>query len=324
MLKPSMSICVVDTRAHIGGNCYDYNSQGTSVHRYGPHIFHSPKPEAFEFLSRFTEWNPIDYRVEAEIDDGGVVKSVPFPYSMETEQRLGRRLDHNDIIDKFFRGYSWKMWGLDWESLPSSTRNRVAKNTNERSVYFPNEATFLPKLGYTRMIENMFDGVEMILGAEPNTWLDIPAKRVVYCGRPDLIPMRDGNTPIAEAHGLQLGYRSLDIDLKPRDWTTPATAKNYCHTGVSFTREISYSAMTGGASKLVGRETPRAGRSDELNPFYPQRDDFSRDRFRKLSEMVTATYPNLHLLGRLGTYRYIDMHVAVASALTWVNGLLRG
>ena len=76
---------MLDVRPHLGGNCYDFESLGTRVRCYGPHVFHSTSPQVVSFLSRFTEWDEYRYWVEAEIEDRGPLFTVPFPYS---------RLDH--------------------------------------------------------------------------------------------------------------------------------------------------------------------------------------------------------------------------------------
>src|SRR3954453_13700001 len=79
-LRDRYRICVVDCRPHLGGNCFDEASEGSQIHRYGPHIFHSPSTRITTFLSTFTRWVPYTHKVIAEIQDQGALRQVPFPY----------------------------------------------------------------------------------------------------------------------------------------------------------------------------------------------------------------------------------------------------
>ncbi|MBV9122741.1 MAG: NAD(P)-binding protein, partial [Planctomycetes bacterium] len=162
-LKDRLKICVVEVRPHLGGNCHDYQAAGSFIHRYGPHVFHSRSPAVVEFLSRYTEWVPYRHRVEAEVEEGGGFRLVPFPYCRATARVLGRSLSEAEVLEKFFHGYSRKMWGLDWERLPDVVRGRVPKETRESPDYFPGQFVALPRHGYTRLLENMVDGVEILL-----------------------------------------------------------------------------------------------------------------------------------------------------------------
>jgi UDP-galactopyranose mutase len=127
-LKHRKRIVVIDCRLHLGGNCFDFKSEGSFVHRYGPHIFHSPDPRITTFLAQFTQWIPYTHSVTAEVKFGDKLQYVPFPFCRQTADALSRNLDSEEIIDVFFRGYSEKMWGVPWESLPKSIRRRVTSS----------------------------------------------------------------------------------------------------------------------------------------------------------------------------------------------------
>lgn len=320
-LKPRLRICVMDCRPHLGGNCFDESSDGTLLHRYGPHIFHSPSPRIVTFLSGFTDWTLYRHSVLAEVEDAGRIRQIPFPYCRQTVDCLGRELSEQEIIDTFFRPYSEKMWGMPWDDLPLSIRGRVPKNTAERPLYHRDQFVALPKYGYTRMMENMLDGAKLLLGAPPTEWTRIGAKTVIFTGRPDLIPVPGELVSMGERHGLTLNFRTLDISFAAEAWTHDATCLHACHRRVPWTRRTCQSRLTGGASPLVSTEIPRQAAANELTPFYPVEIQQNRKRFSALSEKVRAAYPNLHLAGRLGSFRYLDMYQAVGQGLALAESL---
>lgn len=322
-LKQQLRICVLDCRTHIGGNCFDESCQGTQIHRYGPHIFHCPSPRIISFLDAYTDWVPYTHRVVAEVSDGLERKCVPFPYCRETIKCLGRELSESEVLEAFFRGYSQKMWGMNWEELPPSVRGRIPREPSDVPVYYRDPFVALPKRGYTHMIANMLDGVEIVLGAPPTEWLNIHAKQIVYTGRPDLIPLPRETVPIAHRKGLVLDYRALDIEFSNENWTSDAISVHACTLDRNWTRKTCYARMTGGHSKVVSTEFPRQAAADELAPYYPIELEANRSRFVQLAAQVKEFYPHLHLAGRLGCYRYFDMYQAVGNALTLCEKLSR-
>lgn len=312
-LRRDHGILVVDTRDHIGGNCYDYRAVGTYIHRYGPHIFHTNNNEVVDFLSNFTEWIPYDHSVLAEIILGGKSHIVPFPYSDLTVASLGRELSNQEIIDTFFKGYSQLMWGKPWDDLPASIRNRVPKKA-DASNYFPGQFCAMPDRGWTKMMENMFDGADVLLGADPDHWRQIApyVKLVIYCGRPDHI-LRDYSLP----------YRSLDIRFHPvSEWRHGAPVLNFSHGRYSMTRATHYASLTGGKSNIISVEHPYKADPKELAPFYPDISERGASEYLKdLKSQLLHTYPNLVLAGRLGTHKYLDTHQAVGAALNMLKTL---
>lgn len=322
-LKAHHRILVVDTRDHLGGNCYDYPSQGTMIHHYGPHIFHTSSDRIVEFLSDYTAWKPCRYSVTGEIEDGGQLKQVPFPCSEQTERALGRQLNPDEIINLFFRGYTKKMWGKDWEDMPASVRNRVPKHSKKTSDYFPGQFQAQPQHGFTRMIENMLDGVDVILGESPDAWYRIAAKKVIYCGRPDHI--RDGRGQIiAQNQGLLLPYRSLHITKHSEPWELDTVGLNFCHSRTSRTRHVCYRMLTGGRSSVVSHEVPYEADPDDTAPYYPKSEPEYRHRYEQLAREIRTHHPGLVLAGRMGTYMYYDMDQCVGHGLALAEKVLKG
>lgn len=315
-LKHKYKILVLETRDHIGGNCYDYKASGSFVHKYGPHIFHTPNKEIVEFLSNFTKWNQYVHSVTAEIDNGKELKRVPFPYSRLTEKVLGKVLTPDEVINHFFKPYSKKMWGMDFDDLPASIKGRVPKDTADAPAYFPNQFVGSPKDGFTRMIEKMFDGVDILLGAYDTQWIHIPCEKVIYCGRLDHLNLSAESR--AKVYGSYVGwlpYRSLDIQFKVEDWDDDAPVVNFCHNLGKYTRKTSYAKLTGGNSRIVSYEIPHEAKFTDMTPFYPIPMQQNLETYKRLKEAVELEYPNLIPLGRLANYKYIDMDAAVAYGL---------
>jgi UDP-galactopyranose mutase len=358
VLKRQMRICVVDWRTHLGGNCFDEHVAGSRVHRYGPHIFHCSDERIVKFLSQFTEWMAYEHRVVAEIEDERpktkderaagetpALRYVPFPYCGATVRALGRQLSAEEVVEIFFRGYSRKMWGMDWGELPASVRGRVPRELSAVPRYYRDSFVALPRWGYTRMMENMLDGVEVILGVGPEEWVEIPAREVVYTGRADLIPVPGGTATLAERARLELDYRTVDIVFGEEHWPHEAVCVHSCTMERAWTRKTNYAVMTGGGkderqktkdecaggggeppkggtpNAVVSTETPRAARAEELTPFYPVEVAENRRKYEALAGLIRLAYPHVHLAGRLGTYRYLDMHQAVAQARTLAETL---
>src|ERR1043166_7429713 len=177
-------VLICDKRPHIGGNAYDhYNDDGILIHKYGPHIFHTNSADVFDYLTRFTEWREYQHRVVARVDG----TTVPIPINLDTINKLyGLSLtsfelkefyekvreprEHlrtsedvvinavgRELYEKFFRGYTRKQWGLDPSELDASVTSRVPTRTNRDDRYFTDAFQAMPRLGFTRMFENILD-----------------------------------------------------------------------------------------------------------------------------------------------------------------------
>lgn len=321
-LKDKYKICVVDTRSHLGGNCHDYGAGTGRVHAYGPHIFHTPNKEIIDFLSQFTTFTDYEHSVEAEVRHKGRIARTPFPYSKRSEVPLDGVLSETEIIDTYFKGYSYKMWGMNWDDLPSTIKGRVPKDTIDKPVYFPGQYVGFPTAGYALMFEKMFKGVHVILNASETQWTEIKAKKIIYCGRVDRI--LDQNTKLRIGNkGLWLGFRSLDIKLVfDKNWTANAPVLNICHTDRPETRFTHYGKLHGVENcPIVSVETPYGPTVSEISPYYPVPTEANIKNYKECVMHAQRLYPNMLFLGRLGTYKYLDMHQAVGQALALANSL---
>lgn len=310
LLKSRYKILALDTRTHLGGNCYDYPTNNTYVHLYGPHIFHTNNKQIEAFVKSHSSWIPYNHQVQAEIHYNQHLRRLPFPYSKETESVLGESLTETQVIDLFFKDYSKKMWGKDWDCLPTAVKARVPKCL-EKSEYFHGEFCGLPESGFTPMIHNMFAGVDILLGIAPDLWKTIPAKHIIYCGRVDTI-----------LQGERLKYRNLKIEHKIEQSNETIAVTNYCHGHVAHTRRTNYNILYNQRreQEFVSYEIP-CEVTDEVAPFYPSGELEEIVKAKQIMQDVKAIYPNIRFLGRLGTYKYLNMDQVIGQAMALAETL---
>jgi len=314
-LKDKFKICIIDTRSHIGGNCYDYKSNKGYMHAYGPHFFHSPDLEVVNFLSHYTEWYEKKHTVSAQLYND---MKVPFPFSKETQKYFYFPMDEDKIINTFFKQYSKKMWGKEWEELPTSITSRVPKIL-ETSEYFPNQFCGTPQYGYTHMFENMFDGVDIVLNADQDRWQDIDAKIKVYTGRPDQIKLKNGLRAGNCAGWVK--YRSINFDIKIEKWDADTDVVNFVSLKQPYTRKTSYGHYFNNNSQLVVYETPRDSYVAELTPYYPVSTEM--ETVNACKSLVEKEIPGIIWAGRLGQNAYIDMYQAVNMGMNISEKILK-
>jgi UDP-galactopyranose mutase len=329
------SVLLCDKRPHIGGNAYDhYDEAGILVHKYGPHIFHTNSKDVFEYLSKFTGWRPYEHRVLASVDG----QLLPIPINLNTinqlygtsytsaeleaffksvaepvEQvrtsedvivnRVGR-----ELYEKFFRNYTRKQWGLDPSELDAQVTARVPVRTNRDDRYFTDTYQVMPLHGYTRMFEKMLTrpNIKILLNADyREIEQTIPHAEVIYTG------------PIDEYFDYRYGrlpYRSLDFVFETRNVPVAQSAPviNYPNEQ-PYTRVTEFKYLSGQehAKTTLVYEYAKA----EGDPYYPVPRPENTALYRKYQELGDAT-PNVHFLGRLGTYKYYNMDQVVAQALT--------
>lgn len=335
-------VLVVDRRPHVGGNAYDHlDDDGVLLHRYGPHIFHTNSKEIFAYLSRFTRWRPYEHRVLASVDG----QLVPLPINLDTLNRLyGTNMDSagataflarvaepretvrtgedlvisrvgRELYEKLYRGYTRKQWGVDPSELDASVLARVPVRTNRDDRYFTDLYQAMPRHGYTRLIENLLDHprIHLLLRTE---WRDVASlvpRRGVVCTAPvdAWFDHRFGPLP----------YRSLRFEraYEHVDRAQPAAVINYPNEH-PWTRVTEMKWLTGqfhpGTTLLA--EHPQA----DGDPYYPVPTPESASLYRRYAELAEAER-DVWFVGRLGTYRYLNMDQCVAQALTTFGRIAR-
>ena len=338
------NVLVVDRRDHVAGNVYTENVRGINVHRYGAHIFHTNERRAWEWLSRFAEFNrytnaPVaNYRgelyslpfnmytfnkmwgvttpaeAEAMIEDQRRAAGITAPRNLE-EQAIS--LVGTDVYEKLIKGYTQKQWGRPCTELPAFIINRLPVRFTFDNNYFNARYQGVPTGGYTAAVERMLDGIEVRPGVdylEHKTELDAMARRVIYTG------------PIDAYFGYALGaleYRSLRFEtetLEVPNFQGNAVV-NYTDADVPWTRIIEHKWFEFGLDS-DGREIPCTVVSREFSaewkpgdePYYPVNDEKNGALYRRYRELADAE-KNVVFGGRLGEYKYYDMDRVVSAAL---------
>ncbi|MCX7304429.1 MAG: UDP-galactopyranose mutase [Hyphomicrobiales bacterium] len=337
-------VLLIDRREHIGGNAYTYAdaTTGIEVHKYGAHLFHTPNETVWNYLRRFTGFS--DYRHRGFSVHRGQV--YPLPINLATIcQFFGRRFTPDEarvliaghsseitgtpdnleekaismigrpLYEAFVRGYTAKQWQTDPRELPAEVIARLPVRFTFADGYFNDRFQGQPLDGFTAIFERMLDNplIETRLGVDFFSLKQHLPDRlpVVFTGPIDrYFDYSEG----------ELGWRTVDFEHEVVDTGDfqGAAVINYPDPDTHFTRILEFRHFNPERSyqtdrTIIAREYARfAGPTDE--PYYPI--DASRDRaiharYRKRA----AAEPNVHFGGRLGTYKYLDMHQAVGAAL---------
>jgi UDP-galactopyranose mutase len=334
-------VLVCDRRNHVGGNAYDHaDAAGILVHKYGPHIFHTNSADIFAYLSRFTAWRAYEHRVlasvagkllpipinldtinqlydlrltESEVADFLAARAEPIEHPRTSEEVVLSRVGR-DLYEKFFRNYTRKQWGLDPSQLDAQVAARIPVRTNRDDRYFTDQFQSMPKQGFTRMFENMLDhdNIELALGADyREVRKEVNFGQLIYSG------------PIDEFFNFRFGrlpYRSLHFEHKTidREWHQPVAVVNYPND-FEYTRVTEFKHLTGQqhAQTSVVYEYSCA----EGDAYYPIPQPANAALYAKYRELG-QNVPNVHFVGRLGTYRYYNMDQVVGQALTLYKKLV--
>jgi UDP-galactopyranose mutase len=327
-------VLVVDRREHIGGNAYDHlDEAGVLVHRYGPHIFHTNAEAVFAYLSQFTAWRPYEHRVLGHVDG----QLVPIPINLDTVNRLyGLSLGEDELeawfaaraepvaevrtsedvivsrvgrelYEKFFQGYTRKQWGLDPSQLDRAVTARVPVRTDRDDRYFTDRFQAMPRNGYTRLFERMLDhpNITVLLGTDyRDLQATVPFRRLVWTG------------PVDEFFGWRFGklpYRSLRFrhETLPQERFQSVGTVNYPQNQ-DYTRVSEHKHMTGQEHPCtsVTYEYPVA----EGDPYYPVPRPENQALYKRYEALADAQ-PDTWFVGRLATYRYLNMDQVVGQAL---------
>tara|TARA_B110000858_G_scaffold51093_1_gene59169 strand:+ start:4431 stop:5435 length:1005 start_codon:yes stop_codon:yes gene_type:complete len=309
-------ITVIDQRDHIAGNAYDYiDENGIRIHKYGPHLFHTNNKAVIDWMSKFTEWTEYQHKVKAQLDDG---RYVTLPVNKETKEIVGEE----NVLDIFFRPYTYKMWGKTLDELNPAIINRVPIRDDDNELYFPNdEYQQMPKEGYTKMFEKIYDheNIEVQLETSFDYWMEGDYD-YVFNSMP--IDQYFGNR-----HG-ELPYRSIKFHNVTLNQTRvlPTGTVNFTHDG-PFTRVTEWKNIanhgTNDYKTVLTYEEPCDYKDNNMERYYPVQDveGTNRDTYKKYKDMVDES--KMQFIGRCGQYVYIDMHMAVSGALATARKFLK-
>jgi UDP-galactopyranose mutase len=341
-----LPVLVLERRAHIGGNAHSSidPSTGIEVHDYGSHLFHTNSTEVWDYLRTFSEFT--DYRHHVFTKHGDRIYSMPInldticsffrkafaptearslieSQTAELSERAPQNLEDKAIsligrplYEAFIRGYTAKQWQCDPKLLPADIITRLPVRFNFGNRYFSDRYEGLPRDGYYRIFERMIENplIEIKTGVDFfSVRSELPARiPVVYTG------------PIDRYFGYSaghLGWRTLDFEREviPVQDFQGTSVMNYADMEIPFTRIHEFKhlhperAVYREASTVIMREYSRsAGKNDE--PYYPINTAADRAMYRRYRELAERE-ANVVFGGRLGTYRYLDMHQAIGAAL---------
>ncbi len=343
-------ITIVDSRSHIGGNCHTERDAktGVNVHVYGPHIFHTDDAEVWDYVNQFETFQPYKNRVKTtSLDPKGARGVFSLPINLHTiNQFFGKtmrpdeardfivneqaditiedpqtfeeqamRFVGKDLYEAFFKGYTIKQWGMHPSELPASILKRLPVRFNYDDNYFFHKFQGMPENGYTAMIEKILDHDRITVKLETVFDRSMGAEydHVFYSG-----PL-DGYF----AYELgRLGYRTLDFERFEYEGDYQGCAvMNYGEEAVPYTRITEhkhFSPWETHEGSVCYREFSRAAEPDDI-PYYPVRQVKEK---ALLSDYVALAEQaeGVTFVGRLGTYRYLDMDVTIREALDTARG----
>jgi UDP-galactopyranose mutase len=348
LVEAGHSADVFDTRDHVAGNCHTARHEtGVMVHTYGPHIFHTQHEHVWQYINRFGEMMPYRHKVKAISQ--GTMYSLPvnlktinqfFDRDFDAQQAeefiqskadatitnpvsfedQGLRFVGRELYDAFFAGYTSKQWGVHPQELPASILARLPVRFNDDDSYFNHPYQAIPKDGYTPIVEAILqhESVKVHLGTrfDPSSHSEFGEfDHVVWTG------------PIDAYFGFEfgrLGYRTLDFVPEVCDGDYQGhPVVNYCDVDVPFTRITEhkhFAPWEEHSRTIVYREFSRlCGESD--TPYYPIR--LVKEKEQLLNYVQRARKAKgVTFIGRLGTYRYLDMDVTIHEALLASKAML--
>ncbi|SDV04928.1 UDP-galactopyranose mutase [Microlunatus sagamiharensis] len=337
---------VFDTRDHVAGNCHTERDAetGVMVHRYGPHIFHTADERVWGYVNRFARMEPYAHRVRTTV--GGRVYSLPvnlmtinqlFGTALGPDEARGFIAEQADssigeprnfeeqalkfmgreLYEAFFLGYTRKQWGLEPTEIPASVLKRLPLRFSYEDSYFNHPHQAIPRDGYTALVEAVLDHprIEVRLSTPYTQDHRADFDHSVWSGPLDAW--------FGYARG-RLGYRTLDFEeIRAEGDQLGCAVMNFGDLEVPHTRiaEHKHFAPWETHDKTVCfRETSRlAGEGD--TPYYPIRLAEDKSLLRDYVDAARAEQ-GVTFVGRLGTYRYLDMDVTIGEALAAADGIL--
>lgn len=342
---------VIDKRSHIGGNIFTEQVEGIQVHKYGAHIFHTSNKKVWDYMNQFAEFNrytnspvakykseiynlPFNMntfnkmwgvispseavaKIQQQIKEAGITN----PKNLE-EQAIS--LVGRDIYEKLIKGYTEKQWGRRATELPSFIIKRLPVRFTYDNNYFNDKYQGIPIGGYTQIVEKMLNGIEVRLETDffkHRHELTCCADKIIFTGMID----EYYNYCFGELEYRSLGFETEILDCENYQGNAVV---NYTEFEVPYTRIIEHKHFEFGCQNdkvnpktVITKEYPVSwNHGDE--PYYPMNDEKNNELYSKYKALADNEHKVL-FGGRLGMYRYFDMHNVVAEALMCIEKELR-
>ncbi len=341
--KQGKKCLVIDKRDHIAGNIYTKETEGIQVHQYGAHIFHTSNKEVWDYMNSFVEFNRYTNSPVARYEDElynlpfnmntfhalwGVKtpeeakakiaeqveeakKTIADPANPANVEEQALMLGGRDIYEKLVKGYTEKQWGKRATELPSFIIKRLPFRFTYDNNYFNDKYQGIPIGGYTQMIAKMLEGSEVRLST------DYFADRRAYDELGDKLVFTGMIDEFYDYRFGELEYRSLRFETETLDTDNYQgnAVVNYTEYEIPYTRIIEHKHFEYGTQEktVVTREYPATWKKGD-EPYYPINNDRNNSLFAKYQELANKE-TNVIFGGRLGQYKYYDMHQVVAEAL---------
>ena len=349
--KNGKSVLVIDKRPNIAGNIYTEKVEGINFHKYGAHIFHTNDTGVWNYITQFATFNRFTNSPVANYK--GELYSMPFNmytfnkmWGVVTPEEAAEKIEEQkskitgepknleeqaislvgrDIYEKLVKGYTEKQWGRDCKELPAFIIKRLPVRLTFDNNYFNALYQGIPVGGYTKMVENMLDGIEVRLNVDflkEREKYEALADRIIYTGAIDAyFDYALGN----------LEYRSVRFENEILD--TPNfqgnAAVNYTDRETPWTRIIEHKWFEFGKDE-AGNDLPKTVISKEYSsewkpgdePYYPVNDEKNNKLYQEYKKM-SEKEEKVIFGGRLGEYKYYDMDVTIRSALNLAESLLK-
>ena len=336
--KKGKKCLVIDKRPHIAGNIYTENIEGINVHKYGAHIFHTSDKEIWDYVNQFAEFNrytnsPVaryknevynlpfnmntfnklwgvftPQEAQAKIAEELADVKIQEPKNLE-EQAI--KLVGKTIYQKLVKGYTEKQWGMKATELPPFIIKRLPVRFTYDNNYFNDAYQGIPIGGYTQIIEKMLADCEVRLDCdffENRQELENLADKIIFTG------------PIDKYYDYRFGqleYRSVrfETEILDTDNFQGNAVVNYTEYEVPYTRIIEHKHFEFGKQPktIISREYSDKW-TIEKEPYYPINNDANNALYQKYAQLASAENKVI-FGGRLGQYKYYDMHVVIAEAL---------
>ena len=338
------SVLVIDKRPNIAGNVYTEPVEGIQVHKYGAHIFHTNNKKVWDYVNQFAEFNRFTNSPVANYN--GELYSLPFNmytfnkmWGVTTPEEAAEKIEEQrkeagiiepknleeqaislvgrDIYEKLIKGYTEKQWGRPCTELPSFIIKRLPVRLTFDNNYFNALYQGIPVGGYTQMVANMLEGIEVELNADylkDKEKYDAIADKVVYTGAIDAY--FDYKLGALEYRSVRFETELLDIPNFQGN-----AAVNYTDAETPWTRIIEHKWFEFGKD-ADGNDLPKTVISKEFSsewkpgdePYYPVNDDKNGKLYAEYKKLADNE-KNIIFGGRLGEYKYYDMDAVIASAL---------
>jgi len=339
------AVRIIEKRNHIAGNAFTHEQDGIQVHKYGAHIFHTNNEQVWNYVQQFARFNRFTNSPLA-LHQG---KLYNLPFNMNTFYQLwGTRtpaeakamiasqrselanhepqnleeqaisLVGRDVYEILIKGYTEKQWGRAATELPAFIINRLPVRFTFDNNYFSDRYQGIPEGGYTAMIANMLEGIDVQLEtdflANREYWLQ-QAGHIIYTGPIDQF--------FDNCYG-PLAYRSLRFEEETLDIENfqGNAVINYTERHIPFTRIIEHKHFdyVDSPKTVITREYPADWENGD-EPYYPINDATNMELYQKYRKLANQQ-PNITFGGRLAEYKYYDMHQVIAAALHTISTLV--